>query len=186
MSITTIDPQATVAPPPARVPQSPPDTGGFAPRLLAGTELIGRVAGWGLRGPPFLVRRCDGQVVQLSELLFAIASRMDGRPLGAIAADAGQHMDVRITAGQIAYVAEHKLAPLGLVAPSDGSPPRLERVNALLALRFRAGIIGAGPVNLLATLLTPLFLAPVVLAVLAALAACDIWLGTSHGIGAGL
>jgi putative peptide zinc metalloprotease protein len=46
---------------------------------LQGTELIGQVAGSGLREPSCLVRRCDGQVVQLSHLLYVIASRMDGR-----------------------------------------------------------------------------------------------------------
>jgi putative peptide zinc metalloprotease protein len=182
MSITTIDPQ--VAPAPARV--SPPDATGVSPRLLAGTELIGRVAGSGLREPPYLVRRCDGQVVQLSQLLYVIASRMDGRPLAAIATDAGARLDVRISAEQIAYVAEHKLVPLGLVAPRDGSPPSLERLNALLALRFRAGVVGERAVNALASVLRPLFLPPVVIAALAALAACDLWLATSHGIGAGL
>jgi putative peptide zinc metalloprotease protein len=182
MSITTIDPKVAAAP--ARV--SPPDAMGFSPRLLAGTELIGQVAGSGLREPPYLVRRCDGQVVQLSRLLYEIASRMDGRPLAAIAAEAGQRMDVRITSEQVAYVAEHKLVPLGLVAPRDGSPPSLERVNALLALRFRAGVVGQRPVNALASVLRPLFLPPVVIATLTALAACDVWLATPHGIGAGL
>jgi hypothetical protein len=32
------------------------------PRLLPGTELIGQAAGSGLREPPYLVRRRDGQV----------------------------------------------------------------------------------------------------------------------------
>jgi putative peptide zinc metalloprotease protein len=181
MSITTIDPRVATAS--ARV--SPPDAG-LSPRLLAGTELIGRVAGSGLREPPYLVRRCDGQVVQLSRLLYVIASRMDGRELAAIAAEAGQRLDLRITSEQIAYVAEHKLVPLGLVAPGDGTPPSLERLNALLALRFRAGVVGERPVNALASILRPLFLPPVVIAALAALAACDVWLATSHGIGAGL
>ena len=152
MSITTIDPKVAAAP--ARVP---PDATGLSPRLLAGTELIGRVAGSGLREPPYLVRRCDGQVVQLSRLLYVIASRMDGRELAAIAAEAGQRLDLRITSEQIAYVAEHKLVPLGLVAPSDGTPPSLERLNALLALRFRAGVVGERPVNALASVLDPCF-----------------------------
>jgi hypothetical protein len=50
------------APPPPRNPAT-------WPRLLQDTELLGRVAGSGLREPPYLVRRCDGQVVQLSQLL---------------------------------------------------------------------------------------------------------------------
>ena len=156
------------------------------PRLLEGTELLGRFEGSGLREPPYLVRRRDGQIVQLSRVLYVIANCMDGRKLAAIAESAGARLDLRITPEQIAHVAEHKLAPLGLVAHRDGSEPSLERVNALLALKFRAGIVPERAVNALAAVLRVLFLAPVVIAALAALLACDVWLGTSHGIGAGL
>jgi putative peptide zinc metalloprotease protein len=182
MGITTID--RSVTPETARMP--PPDATELRPQLLAGTELIGRVAGSGLREPPYLVRRCDGQVVQLSRLLYVIASTMDGRDLLAIAGDAGARLEVRITPEQVAYVAEQKLAPLGLIAPRDGTPPNLEPLNGLLALRFRAGIVGERAVNVVAKLLRPLFLPPILIATLAALIACDVWLGTSHGIGAGL
>jgi hypothetical protein len=94
MSIATIDRSA--APAPAHMPA--PDTPQSTPRLLAGTELIGRVAGSGLREPPYLARRRDGQVVQVSQLLYMIASQMDGRALAAIATDASQ----RITPDQVA------------------------------------------------------------------------------------
>ena len=156
------------------------------PRLLAGTEAIGQAQGSGLREPPYLVRRCDGQVVQLSQLLYVIASQMDGRDLAAIAEGAGARLELRITPDQVAHVAEHKLAPLGLVAHRDRSTAKLERRNALLALRFRAGILPERAVNALAGLLRPLFLPPIVIAALAALVACDVWLGTSHGVSSGL
>lgn len=156
------------------------------PRLLEGTELLGRVKGSGLREPPYLVRRCDGQVVQLSELFYAIARCMDGRPLAAIADSVSQHLDVRITAEQVAYVAEHKLAPLGVVVYRDGSTASLKRVDALLALKFRVGVVPERAVNALARLLRGLFLPPLVVGALVAIVACDVWLGTSHGIGAGL
>jgi putative peptide zinc metalloprotease protein len=155
------------------------------PRLLPGTELIGQAAGSGLREPPYLVRRRDGQLVQLSQLLYVLASHMDGRELAAIADGAGARLDVRIAPEQVAYVAEHKLTPLGLVAGRDGSSPRLERRTALLALKFRAGIVPGGAVNALAGVLRVLFWPPVVIAALSALLACDVWLGTSHGTGAG-
>jgi putative peptide zinc metalloprotease protein len=171
-------------------PASPPATAGGPfvawPRLLAGTELIGRVAASGLREPPHLVRRCDGQVVQLSRLLYEIASTMDGRGLPAIAEGVAEQLDVRITAEQVAYVAEHKLAPLGLVAHRDGHTATLRPVDALLALRFRVGVIPERAVNALARLLRGLFLPPVVVVALTGLVACDAWLGTAHGIGAGL
>src|ERR1700744_2714165 len=75
------------------------------PRLLEGTEPVGRRGGSGLRAPPYLVRRCDGEVVQLSQLLYAIASSLDGRPLPAIADSVERCLDVRIPPEQIAYVA---------------------------------------------------------------------------------
>ena len=148
---------------------------------------MGRFAGSGLREPPYLISRCDGQVVQLSQLLYVIASFMDGRDLVAIADSAGERLDLRIRPEQVAYVAEHKLAPLGLVAHPDGSMPTLERRNALLALRFRTGLVPARVVNALAGLLRPLFFPPLVIATMATLLLFDVWLGTSHGgIAAGL
>ena len=156
------------------------------PRLVERTELIGQAAGSGLREPPYLVRRCDGQVVQLSQLLYVIASHMDGRDLAAIADGAGTRLDLRIAPAQVAHVAEHKLAPLGLIAYRDGSTAKLERRNALLALRFRAGILPERAVNVLAGLLRPLFLPPIVIGALVALVALDVWLGSSHGVSTGL
>jgi putative peptide zinc metalloprotease protein len=154
--------------------------------LLPGTELLGQAAGSGLREAPYLVRRCDGQVVQLSRLLYVIASRMDGSDLAAIAASAGAELELRIGSDQVAYVAEQKLAPLGLVRYRDGRMPALEQRNALLALRFRAGLVPERAVNALAWLMQPLFVTPLVLATLVALVGFDVWLGASHGITAGL
>jgi putative peptide zinc metalloprotease protein len=156
------------------------------PRLLEGTELMGRFAGSGLREAPYLVRRRDGQVVQLSHLLYVIASCMDGSDLAAIARRATARLNVRIEPEHIAHVAEHKLAPLGLTAYHDGSIAPMQRRNALLALRFRVGIVSERATNALAWPLTPLFRAPVVLAAVCALVACDIWMATSHPISAGL
>src|ERR1700684_2326669 len=76
-------------------PQSMPQRSSW-PRLLDGTELLGQAAGSGLREPPYLVRRCDGQVVQLSRLLYMLASRMDGRDVGAICASAAEELELRI------------------------------------------------------------------------------------------
>ena len=111
------------------------------PQLLPGTELLGRFAGSGVREPPYLVRRRDGQVVQLSRLLYEIARRMDGRDVAAIADRAGRSLDLRITPEQVDYVAEHKLAPLGVVTYRDGSLAHFGRVDAVLALKFRAGVL---------------------------------------------
>ena len=76
------------------------------PQLLSGTELIGPAAGSGLRQAPYLVRRRDGQVVQLSRLLFALAGCMTGEGVDVVADRAGAMLDLRITPSQVAYVAE--------------------------------------------------------------------------------
>ena len=162
------------------------DTLDGRPRLLAGTELLGQAKGSGLREPPYLVRRRDGQIVQLSRLLYELASAMDGRSPAAIAHTAGERLDLRITPQQVVYVAEHKLFPLGLVVPPDGRVPHLQPRNPLLALRFRARLLPARTVNALAALLKPLLWPPVVLAALSALVACDAWMTTSPGVGAAL
>src|SRR5947209_14753891 len=84
--------------------QSRPPIGSAGwPRLLEGTTLQGRFEGSGLREAPYLVRRRDGQIVQLSGVLYAIAERMDGRSLAAIARDVSEHLDLRITPALIAH-----------------------------------------------------------------------------------
>src|SRR3954447_21191994 len=49
------------------------------PRRAEGVTLIGEMAGSGYRVPPALVRRADGQTVQLTPLLYATLAAVDGR-----------------------------------------------------------------------------------------------------------
>lgn len=156
------------------------------PQLLDGTELLGQATGSGFRDPPFLIRRRDGQVVQLSRLLYVIAAGLDGRRLPDVAESAAARLEMRVTPEQIAYAVERKLAPLGLVAHCDGRLAPAPPQTALLALRFRAGILPDRYVNAAARLLQPLFLGPVVVLALLALTGCDAWLAASQGISAGL
>ncbi|MDQ1374276.1 MAG: putative peptide zinc metalloprotease protein, partial [Actinomycetota bacterium] len=48
------------------------------PQLADGVELIGDYGGSGFKEPPSLVRRNDGQVIQLTELLYLVAKYSDG------------------------------------------------------------------------------------------------------------
>ena len=43
------------------------------PRLANGVELLGEYQGSGYAQPPSLVRRADGQVIQMSPLLYRVA-----------------------------------------------------------------------------------------------------------------
>ena len=48
------------------------------PRLADGVEPLGEYQGSGYSQPPSLVRRADGQVIQMSALLYRVACRIDG------------------------------------------------------------------------------------------------------------
>jgi putative peptide zinc metalloprotease protein len=138
---------ATCHPLPAAAPPSPPAASTIdliVPRLLDGTELLGQAVGSGLRQAPYLVRRCDGQVVQLSRLLYEFARRMDGREGAVVAQEVSDAVGLRVSVEQVAYVAEQTLAPLGLVRYRDGHIAPLRSRNALLALRYRMGLLSGG------------------------------------------
>jgi putative peptide zinc metalloprotease protein len=156
------------------------------PQLLAGTELIGQAAGSGLREAPYLVRRCDGQVVQLSPILYELVGLMEGRDPEAIADAAAEDLDLRVTPDQITQIAETKLAPLGLVRYQDGSTAPLQRRNALLLLRYRVGIVPTRAVHVIGGLLAPLFWAPLVLLAIVALMGADVWMFSSSGVISGV
>jgi putative peptide zinc metalloprotease protein len=164
----------------------PPRSTG-ARSLLPGAELLGQAEGSGLREPPYLIRRPDGQVVQVSRLLHLVARYAEpNRDLAEIGRRAGDEMDVRITADQVRYLLDEKLHPLGVVTGADGSVPHLERVQPLFGLRHRVGVIRPGAVRSIGRAFSPLFLPPVIVAVLASLVAFDVWTVASHGIGRGL
>jgi putative peptide zinc metalloprotease protein len=156
-------------------------------RLLPGIELLGQLHGSGLREPPHLVRRPDGQVVQLSRLLYLVARHAEPHTdLEEIAARVGDELDLRLRPDQVEYLLEQKLHPLGVVAGADGSSPALERVNPIFGLRMRVGVVSPQSVGRLGAALRWLFLPPVMACVVGTLVAFDIWLLTSHGISAGL
>jgi hypothetical protein len=52
---------------------------GKVSRLDAGIELIGEYQGSVFQQPRYLVRRADGQVLQLSRLLYLLTAAMDGQ-----------------------------------------------------------------------------------------------------------
>jgi putative peptide zinc metalloprotease protein len=72
--------------------------------------------------------------------------------------------------------------PLGVLAGADGSSPELKKVDPLLALKFRAALVPERLVNAITRVFKPLFLPPVIVAVLGGLVALDVWLFAYHGI----
>jgi putative peptide zinc metalloprotease protein len=171
-----------LAPPPAASAPGP----AAAPRLAAGVELLGEYKDSGYSQPPSLVRRADGQVIQMSRLLYLVTCRIDGcRDPETIAELVSGDLGRSLTAGQVRHLITAKLAPLGIVA-AEGAPAAAPRANPLLALRARGTLLPARAVNAVGTLLRPLFRPPVVAAVIAGVLAVDYWLFAVHGLGGGL
>lgn len=153
------------------------------PRLAEGVELIGESAGSGYKEPPALARRGDGQVIQLTRLLYLIAEAADGtRDEAAIAEVVSERFDKRVSPDNVRTLAQDKLRPLGILAAADGSSPKVEKPDPLLALKFRKAIVPEQASVRVASLFKPLFFPPVVLAALAGLVVFDAWLFLSHGV----
>ncbi len=161
-----------------------------APRLAEGLELIGEYKGSALEEPPYLVRRADGQVIQMSRLLYLVAEAADGRrDFAQIAERVSEEFGRLVSAENVRFLVEEKLDPLGVLAQDndDGSTPEeLERSTPLLGVRFRLGLVPEGVVSRLTVPFLPLFWPPVVLAVLCGLLALDVWLVFVHGVGQGV
>jgi hypothetical protein len=156
------------------------------PRLAEGVELLGEYKGSGYSQPPSLVRRADGQVIQMSPLLYRVACRIDGsREAAAIADLVSADLGRSLTAGQVCYLITAKLLPLGVVA-DPAAPAAPPKANPLLALRARGTLLPEHAANAAGTLLRPLFRWPVVVTVVVSVVALDWWLFAVHGLGAGI
>src|ERR671915_1540910 len=156
-------------------------------RRADGIELIGEFEDSGFRHPPLLARRADGQVVQHTELLYAVAEASDGhRDVQAVADTASERCGRTVTKDNAVFLAERKLRPLGVLALADGTTPALDKRAPLMALRHRKPLLSERVVNAAARPFTWLHLPFVTIPVLLALVAFDVWLFGVHGIAGGL
>ncbi len=156
------------------------------PRLADGVELIGEMEDSGYREPPSLARRSDGQVIQMTPILQAIANAADGeRDFAGMAEAASDETGRDISAENVQKLVDEKLRPLGVLTLADGSSPTVEKSDPLLALRLRFTLIPERWSRQIASVFRPLFWPPVVVAVLVGLVAFDIWLFGVHGVAQG-
>ncbi|ODU28834.1 MAG: hypothetical protein ABT15_32860 [Pseudonocardia sp. SCN 73-27] len=157
------------------------------PRLAAGVELIGEYQGAGFRETRFLAAREDGQVVQLTRLLFVLASHIDGRrDLHDLAADVGSEYGRALDAFQVGFLIDSKLGPAGLLdMPADAAlEERAGDVSdPLLALRHRVSLVSAPVAWRIAGVFTGLFRGVVPLLGVVALLAVDVALVVGGAVG---
>ena len=120
-------------------------------RLADGVELVGRFEGSGFNKPPLLARRSDGQMVQLTKPLYAIAVLSDGRrDAHAVAEILTQASNRRFTAADVITLVEKRLRPVGVLALADGTSPKVAKCEPLMALRHRRPVLSEPAVNALA------------------------------------
>ncbi|WP_406829742.1 hypothetical protein ABEG17_12170 [Pedococcus sp. KACC 23699] len=149
-----------------------------------GVQLLGEVPGSGYRVAPALVRRGDGQTIQLTPLLYAVLEQVDGRRTTAQVAEAvGASIGRQVRAEDVETLCDSKLRTLGVLKKADGSDPEVKRSNPLLALRFRY-VVTDPKVTRRITAPFALLFAPVVVALLVAafLAVC-VWVLLHKGLG---
>jgi putative peptide zinc metalloprotease protein len=171
---------------PVRPPASGESGPAEPPRLADGVELLGEYQDSGYSQPPSLVRRPDGQVIQMSPLLYRVACRIDGiRDPAAIAALVSEDLGRSLSADQVRYLLTAKLLPLGIASGNctGAAPPK---ANPLLALKARGTLLPERVANAAGTLLRPLFRLPMVIAVVGCILAVDYWLFAVHGLGGGV
>ncbi|MGV0794906.1 M50 family metallopeptidase [Mycolicibacterium sp. XJ1819] len=154
-------------------------------RRADGVVLIGEMAGSGYRVPPSLVRRADGQTIQLSPLLYHVLAAVDGQRNTAEVADTVRESTERpVSEDNVRQLIDTKLRPLGLMARPDGTEPEVTKRNPLLALRFRYAITDPDQTRRLTDPFRVLFRAWLAIPMLVAFAAVCWWVFFRKGLAA--
>ncbi|MER8009326.1 hypothetical protein [Streptomyces sp. NPDC094149] len=158
------------------VVEQPPEP---APRLSAGLQLHGEYQGSGFTDPKYIARRGDGQVVQLSRLLYLVASSIDGvRDAETIAHRVSARFGREVSGDNVRYLVENKLQPLGVTVPAGQEDDEVDapRSDLLLALKGHRVIFNEKRTARIAAAFAWLHRPAVVVAVLLSAVAMDVWL----------
>src|SRR3954447_3321390 len=168
--------------------QVPPASAGGAvaadvPVLAPGTQLLGVQPGSGYVVPPALVRRGDGQVLQLTPLLYAVLDAVDGmRDADAVAATASQACGRGLAAEDVMTLVDQRLRPMGLVLMADGTHPEFTKTNPLLALRPKFVVSKPHLTRRVTAPFAPLFNPLLMVAVTVAFAVVAFWVLFQKGL----
>jgi putative peptide zinc metalloprotease protein len=157
--------------------------GAAAPEHAAGLRLFGAHRGSGYRVPPSLVQRADGQVVQLTPLLYSVLRAVDGsRTEDEIAAAVSAQAGRLVVAEDVHTLIGRQLRPLGLLKRADGSEPAVRKANPLLALRFRVVVSNPERTRWLTAPFAALFHPVAVVGITAGFAAVTYWVLFRKGL----
>ncbi|MDT0168100.1 hypothetical protein [Pseudarthrobacter sp. BRE9] len=173
----------------ATLAQDPPGSsittaGAHLPARADGVQLLGPAEGSGYREPPALVRRADGQTLQLTPLLYLVLEAADGsRDLEGIARHASEGSGRLVSAENVRTLIDSQLLPMGLLRLADGSQPEVKKANPLLGLRFRYIVSDPERTRRITAPFAVLFNPLIVVAVTAAFLAACWWVLMVKGLG---
>jgi putative peptide zinc metalloprotease protein len=168
-------------------PQAPQKESGYVPRLAEGLQLKGEFEGSGFKEGRYLVERGDGQIIQLTRLMYLVVENIDGkRTLDEIGERVSEEYGRTVSGDNVKTLIENSLYRDGIVPGPDGKVVELKKVDPMLRLKLRFTLVPERAVNVMASMLKPLFWPPVILAVLAGLVALDYWYFFVHGVGQGM
>ncbi|MBT2567146.1 hypothetical protein J7I84_11695 [Arthrobacter sp. ISL-85] len=170
---------------PARDPQGhTTTTDAHLPALADGVQLLGTAEGSGYREPPALVRRADGQTLQLTRLLYLVLEAADGtQDLEGIARHVSAGSGRLVSADNVRTLMDSQLLPMGLLRLADGTQPEVKKANPLLGLRFRYIVSDPERTRRITAPFAVLFNPLIVVAVTAAFLAACWWLLMVKGLG---
>ena len=150
-----------------------------------GVELIGEMVGSGYRVPPSLVRRADGQTIQLTPLLYSVLREIDGdRTPAEVAAAVSASTGRTVSEDNVRQLVDHRLRPQGLVILPDGSQPQVKKRAPLLGLHFRRVVTDPDRTRRLTDPFRFLFRQWMVVPILAAFAVVCWWVSFRKGLAA--
>ncbi|HEY1154861.1 MAG TPA: hypothetical protein VGE95_00990, partial [Arthrobacter sp.] len=190
MTQTHGGPPPEVGPPSSRVSVAPDPSGKMStaaahlPARADGVQLLGTAEGSGYREPPALVRRADGQTLQLTRLLYLVLEAADGtRDLDGIARHVSEGSGRLVSADNVRTLMDSQLLPLGLLRLADGTQPEVKKSNPLLGLRFRYIVSDPARTRRITAPFAVLFHPLIVVAVMAAFLAACWWVLMVKGLG---
>ena len=153
------------------------------PRLADGVEVLGELSGSGYRDTPTLVRRSDGQTLQVTPVLANLLEVIDGqRDVDALASALSERIGKQAAAEDVRFLLEERLTPLGLLHDESGDAPAAIKANPLLALRFKVVVSNPDVTRRITSPFAWLFRSAIVVPVLVAFGFVCWWVLSQKGL----
>jgi putative peptide zinc metalloprotease protein len=158
------------------------------PALAPGVELVGEMQDTGFAERQWLIQR-DGRFLQVTELLYRVAERIDGnRTLEEIATAITASTEWIVTADNVRQLIGKKLSPMGLILGADGAAARRTQVRERSPLQINLRLKALSPrlIEPVTAVFQYLYAPPVLASVLVLAGLAYSWLYLVRGVADGV